>query len=84
MMTVVVAVGAGVGETEAEADADGFGDVVALGDAPGLQDAGAASGDALGDGTTAAVEPEALKVVPKMPANKSAAASEEMNCRIRF
>lgn len=85
MITVVVAVGAGVGDTDAEADgvAEGFtvelGDE--LGDAPGLQEAGAGNDDADGAGVTAA-EPEAFNVVPKIAANINVAEIAAMIERI--
>lgn len=75
-MTVVVAVGVGVGDTDALAEVEGLGVALvdALGDAPGLHDAGAGKDDADGDGTAAADDPVALNVVPKIPAKMRAAA----------
>lgn len=84
MTTVVVAVGAGDGEVDALGLTVGAG--VADGAPPGVHDAGAvvAEGDGLADGVTAAVEPVALNVVPKIPASTSAAEIAAMICRKRL
>ena len=81
----MVAVGEGVGLTELEALADGVTDDVADGvaEAPGVHDDGGVSGEALGDGTVAAVEPAALNVFPKIPASTNAAEIVAIICLIR-